>query len=307
MNQKIFIAIASFLDKELPLTIQSCIDNARNPKDLVFGVCLQYDNYDEKTSSDILDNLQKEHNIKIIKYNYCESKGGSWARNIAQKLYDNEEYHLQIDSHTRLVKDWDIKCIELIHKLKQKSEKPYISFLPPCYFFDEETNTVTSYTNLDKINKLNVPKIKFMSTEYWVDYGGYDNEKYIEQPVNIPLLYGGFIFSEGQWVIDIEQDPEHYYTGEEFALVIRSYTHGYDCYLPNEILAWHRGNGNNIPKHFTKLSDGKIEHRKAMERLKILIEGGDLGKYGLGTKRTLDEYERFANLDFKNKKVIDNV
>ena len=41
-----------------------------------------------------------------------------------------------------------------------------------------------------------------------------------------------------------------------------------------------------------------------MERLRMLIEGEDLGMYGLGDIRTIEQYGEFANIDFKNKKLI---
>lgn len=305
MKNDIFIAIASFLDPELPYTIKDCIEKSENPDNLHFGVCLQYDNDNKLVSENILDELEKEYNITITKFHYKESKGGCWARYHAQQLYNDETYHLQVDSHTRFRDGWDEKCINILEELKTKSEKPYISFLPPTYISDNKTFIVEKYSNADDLNKINIPKAKFMSHEYWIDYSGYDNIQTINKPTNIPYLYGGFIFSEGCWIKDIEQDPQHYYTGEELALVIRSFTHGYDCYTPNEIVAWHKGNGHNIPKHFTMLSSGEEEHKIAMNRLKMLIEGvGDLGKYGLGKKRTLHEYENFAKIDFSNKKIF---
>lgn len=304
MKNDIFIAIASFLDPELPYTIKDCIEKSENPDNLHFGVCLQHDNENKLVSENILDELEKQYNITTTKFHYKESKGGCWARYHAQQLYNNETYHLQVDSHTRFRDGWDKKCIDILEELKTKSDKPYLSFLPPIYLLDKNTHEVLEYKFLNDLNLINIPKIKFISNEYWIDYSGYDNLVHLNEPQISPLLYGGFIFSDGEWVEDIEQDPEHYYTGEELALAIRSYTHGYDCYLSNEILAWHRGDGTYTPKHFTKLSDGKPEHKIAMERLRKLIEGEDLGKYGLGSKRTLEEYESFAGIDFKNKKLL---
>jgi hypothetical protein len=38
-----------------------------------------------------------------------------------------------------------------------------------------------------------------------------------------------------------------------------------------------------------------------MERLRKLIEGEELGIYGLGNYRTVEDYGNFAGIDFKNK------
>jgi hypothetical protein len=40
-----------------------------------------------------------------------------------------------------------------------------------------------------------------------------------------------------------------------------------------------------------------------MVRLKKLIEGEDLGEYGLGNVRTIEEYENFAKINLKEKRV----
>jgi hypothetical protein len=39
---KIFIQIASYRDPELTPTIKSCLENAKYPENLVFGICRQY-------------------------------------------------------------------------------------------------------------------------------------------------------------------------------------------------------------------------------------------------------------------------
>jgi [Skp1-protein]-hydroxyproline N-acetylglucosaminyltransferase len=38
---------------------------------------------------------------------YKEAKNAYYARFRMQKLYEDEEYYLQIDSHMRFVKGWD--------------------------------------------------------------------------------------------------------------------------------------------------------------------------------------------------------
>jgi len=266
----IFVAIASYLDYEIKHTILNCIDKAKHPENLRFGVCLQYDE-NEGTNEHVLDFLESKLPIEVLKYHYTESQGGCWARNRAQALYKGEKYHLQVDSHTRFIQNWDEIVINDFNELKKTVDKPVLSFLPPSH------------------------------------YSGYDNEQHTNfKCTNTIILYGGFVFSEGQWIIDIEQDPEHYYTGEEFALSIRSYTHGYDIYTTNQIVAWHRAHPVVPKKHYNNNPEeiANAKHRHAMERLRMLIEGEDLGMYGLGDIRTIEQYGEFANIDFKNKKLI---
>ena len=96
-NNKIFIQIASYRDVELPMTIKDCIENASKPDNLTFGICWQHGD-DEDLSLYLNDSR-----FKIISIHYSQTKGCCWARNKIQKLYDNEEFTLQLDSHHRCV------------------------------------------------------------------------------------------------------------------------------------------------------------------------------------------------------------
>lgn len=306
---KIFVAIASYLDYEIKYTILDCIEKAKHPENLHFGICLQYDE-NPGTDQHCLDFLETKFPIKILKYHYTESNGGCWARNLAQSLYDNEEYSLQVDSHTRFIQNWDEIVINDYNELKKIVDKPLISFLPPSYSRSDDKGIDYHFNRLDELDKINLPKIESITSEYWFVYQGYNNEQNINfKPTSAILLYGGFVFTEGNWVVEIKQDPEHYYTGEELALTIRSYTHGYDIYTPSQIVAWHRAHTSTsgFKKHYLNNPEEivSIRHRHAINRLKMLIEGiGDLGQYGIGNVRTVDQYAEFARVDFKNKTLL---
>ena len=303
----IFVAIACYLDYELKHTILDCINKAKYPENLHFGVCLQYDE-NEGTNEHVLDFLESKLPIKILKYPYTESNGGCWARNLAQSLYDGETYHLQIDSHTRLIQNWDEIVINDYTELKKTVDKPLISFLPPCYSRMDDRGIDFDFKHIHELDKINHPKFEYITGEYWPSYGGYSNEQHTGyKPSSVIILYGGFVFSEGNWVVEVKQDPEHYYTGEELALTIRSYTKGYDIFTPNHIVAWHRAHPKTPKKHFNNNSEeiALTKHRHAISRLKMLIEGiGDLGEYGVGNVRTIDQYAEFAKIDFKTKTVL---
>ena len=46
-NNKIFVSIACFMDRDIINTIDDCFKKAKNLKDLVVGVCFQYDPEDD--------------------------------------------------------------------------------------------------------------------------------------------------------------------------------------------------------------------------------------------------------------------
>ena len=114
---KIFVQIASYRDPELIPTIKSCINNAKNPESLVFGICRQFNPEDK---FDDLTEYEMDNRFRILNVPFEKTKGVCWARNQVQQLYNEEEYTLQIDSHMRFEKNWDEEMINMIKQLQKK-------------------------------------------------------------------------------------------------------------------------------------------------------------------------------------------
>jgi len=121
----IFVQIASYRDPQLIPTLKSMIENAKNPKKLIIGICRQY-HPDDKF--DVLDEYKNDKRFRVTDVLYSESKGVCWARNQVQQLYGGEDYTLQIDSHMRFEKNWDETFIKMIKQLQKKGfEKPLLT------------------------------------------------------------------------------------------------------------------------------------------------------------------------------------
>ena len=102
-NNKIFVSIASYRDSELEKTVDDLFEMA-NIKERVFvGICLQ-------DTDEIIKNFKYNHHkqVRIYSINFKKAKGVCYARKIIQNnLIQDEDYYLQIDSHSRFAKDWD--------------------------------------------------------------------------------------------------------------------------------------------------------------------------------------------------------
>jgi len=295
---KIFIALAAYCEPELRLTIESCVTNAIHPERLIFGVCLQYDEDGvEEIRQDCIDDLIPKHRIRIVKYPYTSSQGGCWARNIVQSLYRNEEYTLQIDAHSRLVPGWDEILINMMHELP--SRKPLITGFPPLYYINDGKE---EFTSGDDLMCVPTTKVATWSEEGWIHHP----TEYIPENSTFPrrtrVLSGAFVFTLGRWNIEVNQDPEHLYTGEEFALTLRSYTSGYDLFNPSQIVLWHRCHPQPNRKYINDFQPQNVRdrHTTAVRRLNILLQGDpeqQLEPFSLGRERTLDDYRIFSGLD----------
>jgi hypothetical protein len=138
------------------------------------------------------------------------------------------------------------------------------------------------------------------------------------RPIKARFVSGHYFFSIGQHCKEYKYDPNIYFAGDEISLSIRSFTLGYDLYHPHKCLVYHeymrlhrRKHWDDhaeenlakgiIPKPWHQIdSEGKLRLRQMLGEED---NGLDLGIYGLGNVRTHAEYERYAGIDFANKRL----
>jgi len=96
----------------------------------------------------------------------------------------------------------------------------------------------------------------------------------------------------------VPYDPQVYFAGEEISLAARAFTSGYDLLYPNENLIWHLYH-HDRPKHWDDHVTHHVAHADAVSRLRTLFQGdaASLGEYGLGSVRSLVEFQRYAGID----------
>jgi hypothetical protein len=300
---KIFVQIASYRDPELLPTIRDCINKAKLPENLVFGICWQRD------ETESMEEFTNDLRFKILDYHWSESKGLCWARSEIQKLWDGEEYTMQLDSHHRFLQDWDV---ELIHMMNQTgSEKPII----------------TSYAGMYRPSDnqlLNVEPYMMVASNFTP--GGtilfrphaIPNWETLDKPIPARFVSGHFFFTIGKHCEEYKYDPNIYFAGDEISLSIRSYTLGYDLFHPHKTVVWHEYTREGRTKHWTDFNqenknNGVVEKQwwemdnDSKRRLRHMLQEEDnnidLGVYGLGDVKTHTQYENYAGINFKNKKL----
>lgn len=295
----IFISIASYRDPELIRTIKSAIDNATNPNSVYFGVVIQ--DLDKE-----IPDLSFVKNIKVTKMHPRDARGAGYARHKAMELYDNQDYYMQVDSHTVFCKGWDDLCISEHNKAKviSKNNKVILSYFPPPYHV--ESNNTISFPTKDK-ERLPYPTKQFPVLNKRKDWTAkrveFDN-KAMDNPEESSTVLAGFIFTTGEIVKEVPYDPEISFFGEEICFAIRSWTRGWDIYSPSKIIVHHfygRGNYKKIwkDKNFRRASWIEIE-ANSKERQKSILCGMEKGIFGAGTVRSIEEYQEKYNINFKN-------
>ena len=246
MTDKIFISIASYRDPELLPTIRDCIKRADNPDDLVFAIAWQHSKEDEW---DTLEEYKDDPRFRIIDIPHETSNGTCWARSLAQKEYKGETYTLQLDSHHRFARHWDTNCIKMIKDLQGAGyKKPMLTAYLPSYEPDNEPGG-----RKNEIWKLNLDRFIPEGAVFMIP-SLMENWEKKTAPTPTRFFSAHFMFTLGQFNKEVPYDPNLYFHGEEITLAVRSYTHGYDLFIPNKIVAWHEYTRKGRVRHWDENS-----------------------------------------------------
>jgi hypothetical protein len=305
-NNNIFVSIASYRDSVCSTTIKSMFEMAENPQNIFVGVCEQND-FNSTEEECLPDKFEYAKNVRIIRIPSYQARGPTYARYLCSTLWYGEKYFLQIDSHTKFIKDWDTKCINMINLLKSRniSQKPVLSYYP---------RQIEEYQANPEFKE--VPRIctAFFNDRGMLSFNGSQFRETSDTPYNTPYAAAGFMFCESTFLNELPFDPnlKNIFVGEEILHSIRFYTHGWDIFTPTEDIVFHEYTRETKPKVW---SDNNFNDSHAFLKIKQLLMLDDtnetppdyimenIDKYGLGTVRSLQDYYDFAGIDLKNKKI----
>jgi hypothetical protein len=297
--ERIFVQIASYRDPELPWTIHDLFEKAEHPECVFVGVCLQVVPEVDQACEPM---ATRPEQVRCVRYPALESQGTCWARSVAQKLWEGEEFTLQIDSHTRFVPGWDSKLLATLAACP--SEKAVLSSYPAPYYPPDLREEGCFYllvpTEFDEWGILELGSIK-------VPLGRAPSE-----PVLGALCGGCFLFGPAQILSDVPSDPNVYFVGEEISLAVRHWTHGWDIYHPNTNLLYHcwyrdyrRTHWDDVESwiDLDRRSRGRVNRQLALEPCDDRAAVIGLDPYGLGSVRSLREYQEFSGIDFARRQL----
>lgn len=308
----VFVSIASYRDPELIPTLHDMINTAACPENLSIAVFWQNDNdintfldqgmrLIESTTHQGYPLYQLEYNqarVWVLSVHYYESRGACWARHMAETLFQDEAFFLQIDSHCRFIPHWDHEMIAMLDSLRAKSPKPILSSYPPAYEPEEPGKDESRKNHVSRMifNLFTQEGIVQMLSTTVTETA----------PVRCGYMAGGFIFSDGSFAREVPNDPNIFFIGEEISMAARAFTHGYDTYAPHKILLWHFYTRTKGSKVWTDHSNeakktGSVEmawwerDKIAKDRVTTLFDRNkdhsELAPYTLGTQRSLQEFE----------------
>ena len=309
---QIFISIASYQDPLLKNTIEDAFDKALHKESLVFGICDQSDDPLDLSQFSYADQIRYEHVETIF------SRGPCWARTRIQELFQDEDFYLQIDSHTLFEQRWDKILIDALNEIKnlgKNSEyhrKPFLTGYPRSFEYNEELKAFERHTADKNILPIGYRKDSlFMRDRFSRQIGLRTNKQGFAHGY---LLAAGCLFAEGRMIREVPYDQYFYFYGEEISLMLRLFTHGYSAFHMSDLPIFHLYTNHETNKRLLHWSPEEDQNRsikwhelekKSIERLTDLVLGNPLNGYGLGSVRTLEDYKILSGIDIINKEVVD--
>ena len=305
----IFVSVAAFCEPFLEHTLQDAVAKAKDPSQLVFAVVDQT----PVARRAALQALCQPAQLRYVHIDPVESRGVCWARSIAFSLYQGESFLLQIDSHMFFESDWDDQLLSQWLMLKTQSAKPIISTYPYGFEFEDEKPVIK--INVSKKTTLVLrphPETTLSETNATLRFRA--EHVFTREPVLGCHLAGGFLFAAGSFVEEVPYDPRLYFHGEEQSLAVRAYTHGWDIFHHPHIPLFHlykmpntAHNTHHWHPEWEKLRDFKFTQLTELAKTRLMdlvFERRDLGRYGLGKTRTLDEFAKFSGIDYAKRKLV---
>jgi hypothetical protein len=219
-------------DKELIKTVQDCKEMAKDPDSVYFGIAvIENLEFYKKIKKDL-------SNIKNISFLYKEEKnnlGVAKGRNFAASMYNNEEYFLQIDPHSRFNKNWDITLIDTFNQAVEtvNNKKTVLTGYLGKYLYNKDDGQIyvddnLSYTRWipnefvigDVIPKFNHAPLHSISDELNIFL---QNNKFA--PAS--LISGHFIFGNSYFGKDIHLPENLLFWEEEILQTIELISDGF--------------------------------------------------------------------------------
>ena len=265
-DDSIFVSVAAFREHLLKETLISLYESANHPSKVFVGVIVQNCFYPpcqggvhvvgkDKNGRDVLEQLtdgQPDINhietfcnhavddgttpfqqycengqVRVLYVNETDALGPAVARYYSSKLWAGESYYVQVDSHLKFANGWDDGYIE-DYKLTKSFPKSILSTYPPGFVNFRQEPPYTPGTRLCKC--------QIRSAEDYmprVEMEGRCKEGEV-RPTQMAFMGAGFFFVPAQFLVDVPFDPflPWLFMGEEVALSIRAWTHGYNIYAP---------------------------------------------------------------------------
>jgi len=339
-NEDIYVGIVNYRDRRCGVTLANLFSKAKYPGRVSVGV-IDYTHTEDDTSDCIRDfckvmgrGCEKfKPQVRMIVVSFLDARGPAYGRFMEETLLKDQDFCLQVDAHSDFIQDWDMDAVSTWRKLD--NEYGILSTAPPGLDKLSNSNSeevdhlcAATFTKMGMVRNLPPVKVPLATIAESRD------------KILAPLWSAGFSFSRCHAVKKTPYDPAllYLFDGEEFSMFARFWTRGYDVYTPSHTIVAH-DYGTEL---FQKLPerDGAMsaagkkidfwswakqgqsrEYMRAMYdeahgRVMTMLgatagaaaatanELSLLARYGLGTKRSIEQLIDFTGIDPRHQQVV---
>lgn len=302
----IFISIAAYCDPVLEFTLRRAVATAHAPASLHFGVVDQV-----LTGMDPAADPGGGARVSTLRIDALRARGPCWARALAMTLYEGEDWFLQLDSHMDFDPGWDSTLVAQARALGAPARGLVISSYPNGFAF-VDGQPVPRPLGDGVLAHVVKPGTAFAPDHPVLAFEAHP----VATGAPLPAFHlgAGCLFAPGRLVQRFPYDPWFYFHGEEQALALRLYSHGWDLFHMPGLPLRHLYNDADSgapprPLHWDAAHDTQravgwwtLEQR-SRERLAALVAGAPLGVYGLGAVRSVADYAAFSGIDYAARKL----
>lgn len=245
----IFVSIASYRDVYCFTTLETLFSMAKHPERVRVGLVQQNNPANPIEECSIRDpTLRKwQRSVATLTVPFWESRGPTWARWIASRMWRNETYFMQIDAHSVFLRHWDDVSIS---ELKRCDSPRPVFTAHPGAIPDEYTKSgkvspfdynYSPYVCGYKVDGDKLPRFEGILAAVKED----------EKPWLVPFSGAGLIFGRSEWVKDAPFDPyiDFLFSGEELLIAFRLWTAGWDIYTITRNVIFHNYNRVKNPSN----------------------------------------------------------
>lgn len=305
-SSAIFVAIPSYRDPEVTKTLKDLYDKAIFRNRIFVGVFQQL-NEKEDSKECFAENakiskkwMAKHVRIKTVKHS--DSKGPTWARHHLEKLWENEEYVLFLDSHMRFEPAWDAELLEMLYKCR-RPQRTVITMYPENFErIQNKSDSSVRYT-IDYRRNWRLEQLKFFNQDGMLEFEALtDLSRRPTHPEYTAMVGACFYFGHSDIIrlVPFQPDTPFLFFGEELFLTARLWTHGFDIVGPTHSVLYHLW-VRDYRKTFWDHNNDEIR-KKSLEHVLNVLKGKKKNtKYGLGKIRSIDEFWNYLGVNFENK------
>lgn len=280
-GRRIFVQIPAYRDSELGATVRDLVTKACDPASLRIAILWQ------RGPDDELDlGSGKGAELEIVEISHADSRGCNWARHQLQKRWRGEPFTLILDSHHRFTTGWDYKLLDAYDTLiRQGVEKPIVTaYLPPYNPLTDPYGRRKRPLKIYPYERSDGLLLRLIGRPILT-------ARRLNGPIPGEFVSLHCLFAGGDFNREVPFDPHCYFFGDEVAVSLRAFTHGYDIYHPHEVVGWHCYERAYRVTHWEDHADWASSEAASLRRLRRLLSGRPLREYGRGPRRGLREFE----------------